>query len=614
MRAMRNQESFQHPIVVDLTDDSRQNIGLQTITELFFLTAEHVKLISLEVVEAAGTTVNVLLLGQQSELVRQSIDAAATAHVLSLADLIRKKLVIKTRQAQPGDLEDEVIVELITDMLTQPTAKGEDVAAMLNSGMVPDRLRTQIQKHDLLTSMDHLLVDFAPAAADASPEKKQKQRELAESLSRYNDLMMSAWLHWIQGMANRVGGPAGMIVHNNDYNPVGGSKTNKKSGVHGGRGGPMREVVLPSFFTNPVEERLWTELYTKAKQKVDLREQGQELVGEENSPQLLTDEFAAELDKMLNKTRKAKMRKKEKLRSAASKSSRASSKKMQKDEQSSSISSRDDVESTDRKEAKPGRKEIVREDVDDEDKSSGDLLSDAMESTGTTRRVVNEGRSDGAPGSEESATELGETSRGGVHSAPSARTSTSRTTSSSTADVETGAASGMASEDEESSHSASDDDRLGGGEDESSKGIEMKQPLSAEQEALRDRVREVIEQVENESADLTESTELVVDFLLTEVPEDQQDFVLQVIRSEAPGESPEDVVVEVAGSAEGNENDLKKFIQALSGAPDEDEVDGAAEDHGKKGTEAEEAERDATGDWRMRRLLRRLAHDHEDEL
>eukprot|EP00391_Amoebophrya_sp_Ameob2_P010791 CAMPEP_0178984380 /NCGR_PEP_ID=MMETSP0795-20121207/1570_1 /TAXON_ID=88552 /ORGANISM="Amoebophrya sp., Strain Ameob2" /LENGTH=636 /DNA_ID=CAMNT_0020675231 /DNA_START=1957 /DNA_END=3864 /DNA_ORIENTATION=- len=252
--ARQGQVDRSTPIIVDLAEDSRQNIGLVAVSELFFLTAERVKLISIEVAAAAGKPVNVLLLGQESELVRSSIDVAATAHVLSLAEMVRKRLVIKTRQVSKADVDSKVVVQMISHMLLgEHFASGADVAEILQSGIVPAKLRKMITEHDLVSNANLLLanVNFDGRGQEHNDilgtllnKGHTGWTKEGEMLTRYNDLIMSAWLHWIQGMASRT--PKWIA---------------REDAIPSEENVVLREVTIPSFFVNPKEELLWRRLH-----------------------------------------------------------------------------------------------------------------------------------------------------------------------------------------------------------------------------------------------------------------------------------------------------------------------------------------------------------------
>ena len=121
------------PIIVDLAEDSRQNVGLQAVDEIFFLTATGVKMLSIEVFEASGQQISVLLLGNEehADLVYTNIDIAATDHLLSLNDVIKRNLRLKSRKEslsnsghQPDQVNDEDILKQVTKMIMSPQMGG----------------------------------------------------------------------------------------------------------------------------------------------------------------------------------------------------------------------------------------------------------------------------------------------------------------------------------------------------------------------------------------------------------------------------------------------------------------------------------------------------------
>merc|ERR1712224_990724 len=96
------------PIIVDIADKS--SVGLKAIDEIFFLNADKVKLIAIEVVEAklseeesknevahAGaigtrqaSDKNCILLSRDGTLVAESINEASTAYLMSLEEVVQR--------------------------------------------------------------------------------------------------------------------------------------------------------------------------------------------------------------------------------------------------------------------------------------------------------------------------------------------------------------------------------------------------------------------------------------------------------------------------------------------------------------------------------------------
>lgn len=134
MRALRNNYSNElDPVIMDIAQDSRQNVGLQAVDEIFFLTATGLKLLSIEVFEASGQQISVLLLGNEehADLVYANVDMAATEHLLSLNDVIKRNLRLKSRKEsislsghKPDEVNDEDILKQVTKMVSQPQMSG----------------------------------------------------------------------------------------------------------------------------------------------------------------------------------------------------------------------------------------------------------------------------------------------------------------------------------------------------------------------------------------------------------------------------------------------------------------------------------------------------------
>jgi hypothetical protein len=174
-------------VTVDLADE--YSMGLQAVDEIFFVASglSQMKLVSVEVVAAAQSERKLVFLSRDGELAIDSIDEAGTKYLVSLEDVIKSGFELIPRN-NTADVTDEHLVKSINKMIHNPGSVFEDVKQIVAADNIPKKLLGQIKKHG--AQIGKLMVDVH--------QRLPSDRKTKRKLTRYNDLLLAAWLHWIQ--------------------------------------------------------------------------------------------------------------------------------------------------------------------------------------------------------------------------------------------------------------------------------------------------------------------------------------------------------------------------------------------------------------------------------